>query len=105
MVYFTLCKLQCIFALRGIYNIMVQFKALSLSYKTAPVEISEQIALNEQNINNLLQQIKEFTSATDTLILSTCNRTEIYYSSESDLTNDLVKLIGCLLYTSPSPRD
>lgn len=73
---------------------MVQFKALSLSYKTAPVEIREQIALNEQHIKNLLQQIKEFTSATDTLILSTCNRTEIYYSSETDLTNDLIKLIG-----------
>ncbi len=73
---------------------MVEFKALSLSYKTTPVEIREQIALSEQNIKNLIQHIKEFTSATDILILSTCNRTEIYYSSPNDLSNDLIKLIG-----------
>ncbi|MCP4521880.1 MAG: glutamyl-tRNA reductase [Cytophagales bacterium] len=73
---------------------MIQFKALSLSYKTAPVEIREQIALSEQETKLLFQQIKDFTSITEALILSTCNRTEIYYSSPKDLSEELIKLIG-----------
>lgn len=31
---------------------------------------------------------------TDTLILSTCNRTEIYYSHELDLSTEIIKLVG-----------
>ena len=61
-----------------------QFKALTLSYKHAPIALREAVALNEIACRNLLDKIKEFTEANDVLVLSTCNRTEIYYSSEHD---------------------
>ena len=70
------------------------FKALSLSFKNAPIEIREKVSLNETISNRLLHYMKEFTSASDVLILSTCNRTEIYYLNEEDLSLDLIKLIG-----------
>lgn len=70
------------------------FKALSLSFKNAPIHIREQVSLNEAISNRLLNYLKEFTSASDVLILSTCNRTEIYYLNEEDLSSDLIKLIG-----------
>jgi len=57
------------------------FKAISLSHKTAPLEIRELVALNEDSCKELLVKIKEITDASELLILSTCNRTEIYYSS------------------------
>jgi glutamyl-tRNA reductase len=71
-----------------------KFKALSLSYKNAPVEIRELVSLDEAAIRSLLGKLKEFFSVTDTLILSTCNRTEIYYSHELDLSTEIIKLVG-----------
>lgn len=71
-----------------------KFRALSLSYKNAPVEIRELVSLDDSAIRSLLGKLKEFFSVTDTLILSTCNRTEIYYSHELDLSTEIIKLVG-----------
>jgi len=71
-----------------------QFKVLTLSYKHAPIATREAVALNEIGCRNLLDKIKEFTSATDVLVLSTCNRTEVYYASEKDYSQELIKLIA-----------
>ncbi|MDN3668294.1 glutamyl-tRNA reductase [Echinicola jeungdonensis] len=71
-----------------------KFRAISLSYKNTPVEIREIIALDETAIQSLLIKLKEFFNVRDTLILSTCNRTEVYYSHELDLSVEIIKLIG-----------
>lgn len=71
-----------------------KFRAISLSHKHAPVQIREVIALDEGSIHSLLVKLKDFFSVTDTLILSTCNRTEVYYSHDLDLSAEIVKLIG-----------
>lgn len=70
------------------------FKALSLSFKNAPIQIREQVSLSDEAVGRLLHYFKEFTSATDVMVLSTCNRTEVYYLSENELTEDIIKLIG-----------
>ncbi|MBJ6119170.1 glutamyl-tRNA reductase [Pontibacter sp. BT310] len=70
------------------------FKALTLSYKHAPINVREAVALNEIGCRNLLDKIKEFTDAQDVLVLSTCNRTEVYYSSERELDQAIIKLIA-----------
>ncbi len=71
-----------------------KFKALSLSYKNAPVEIRELVSLDDRSVRSLLGKLKEFFSVSDTLILSTCNRTEIYYNHELDLSTEIIKLVG-----------
>ncbi len=71
-----------------------QFKAVSLSYKKAPLQIREAISLSEEACKGLLQLLRDFTPATDVLVLSTCNRTEVYYSAEEDLSKQVIKLIG-----------
>ena len=71
-----------------------KFKALSLSYKSAPVDIRELVSMDDATARGLLIKLKEFFSVTDTLILSTCNRTEIYYSHELDLSLEIIKLLG-----------
>lgn len=70
------------------------FKAISLSFKNAPIEIREQVSLNDEAIGRLLNYFKEFTSVSDVLVLSTCNRTEVYYFNEKELSEDIIKLIG-----------
>ena len=71
-----------------------KFRAISLSHKTAPVQIRELISLDEQSIQRILLRLKEFFSLSDALILSTCNRTEVYYSHDLDLSTEIIKLIG-----------
>ncbi|HEU5145690.1 MAG TPA: glutamyl-tRNA reductase [Chryseosolibacter sp.] len=75
------------------------FKALALSYKTAPLKIREQVSLNEAGAKQLLNFLKDYTQATDILVVSTCNRTEIYYVAESDLSADIFK--GLALIKNP----
>ena len=71
-----------------------RFRVVSLSHKSAPVHIRELISLDEAAIERLLLKLKEFFSVADALVLSTCNRTEVYYSHDSDLSVELIKLIG-----------
>ncbi|MHC2990375.1 glutamyl-tRNA reductase [Pontibacter sp. HJ8] len=71
-----------------------QFKVLTLSYKHAPIAVREAVSLNEISSKNLLDKIREFTGAQDVLVLSTCNRTEVYYASEKDLSREIIKLIA-----------
>ncbi len=70
------------------------FKAISLSYKTASIHIREAFSLDEQASRRLLAKIQETLGIAEVLIVSTCNRTEIYYSCEEDYSQILIKLIG-----------
>ena len=50
--------------------------------------------MDDVAIERLLLKLKEFFSVAEALVLSTCNRTEVYYSHELDLSVELIKLIG-----------
>lgn len=67
------------------------FKLLALTYKTAPLSVREQVSLNEAATRQLFNFLKEYTQATDILIVSTCNRTEIYYSAEQELSTPIFR--------------
>lgn len=70
------------------------FKAISLSYKKVPLDIRELIALDEISCRQFLQTLKGFIQASDILVLSTCNRTEVYYNADIDYSTQIVKLLG-----------
>ncbi len=72
------------------------FKFAGLSFKQTPIEIREKLALNEHECRKMLDFMKEFTEAEEALVLSTCNRTEIYYSSEEVLTEEIIKGIATI---------
>lgn len=65
------------------------FKALVLTYKTAPVSVREQVSLNESAAKQLLHFIRDYTQATEVLVVSTCNRTEVYYNAEQDFKAEI----------------
>lgn len=71
-----------------------KFRAISLSYKKAPVEIREIISIDEQSIKEILVDIGNVLPISESLILSTCNRTEVYYSSAQELDHEIIKLIA-----------
>lgn len=73
---------------------MEGFKALGLSYKNSPIEVREKVAFSEAEAGQFLIKLKETFDVEEALLVSTCNRTELYYSSASDLTKELSGLIA-----------
>ena len=64
---------------------------LGLNHKTAPIEIRERLAFPEDRIETALHQVKSLTSLKENMILSTCNRVEIYAASR-DIENAILDL-------------
>src|SRR5438128_8777716 len=54
-----------------------------LSHKNAPVELREQLAVEEDKLRELLRDVAATGAVQETLILSTCNRVEVYGVAEA----------------------
>lgn len=55
---------------------------VGLSHKTAPLDIRERIAFKKQDIDKNLEYLCSYDAIKGAVILSTCNRVEIYVSSQ-----------------------
>ncbi len=62
----------------------MQLIALGLNHTTAPVEIREKISFATDTLSNALHALTQCELAKEAVIVSTCNRTEIYCSVEQD---------------------
>ncbi len=51
---------------------------IGLNHRTAPLEIREKISFPEEGLVRCLETLQDLSSLTEGLILSTCNRVEIY---------------------------
>lgn len=74
------------------------FKSISLSHKTAPLRIRELIALSEDEAKQLMLRLRDFFGLSDVLVVSTCNRTEIYYALDqatvgANLNGEIARLL------------
>lgn len=69
------------------------FQVISLTYHKAPLTVREKIALSEEEAKAFMIRVREFFDVSDLLVVSTCNRTEVYVNSHQALTEELVKLL------------
>ncbi len=51
---------------------------VGISHKTAPLPILERVALDAEGVHKLIREISDCEFVTETTVLSTCNRTEVY---------------------------
>ena len=56
------------------------FHILGLNHKTAPVALREKVAFNEDRLVAALHTLRRESGVAEVVILSTCNRTELYWS-------------------------
>ncbi|GAB3635401.1 glutamyl-tRNA reductase [Hymenobacter arcticus] len=70
------------------------FKAVSLSFRKAPLAIRELLALDEAACRRFVQQLRTELHLADVLVLSTCNRTEIYYAHDDDFSAAIIQALG-----------
>lgn len=69
------------------------FMAVSLAYHNAPLSVRGLFTLNEIEAKQLMLRMKESLHVSEVLVLSTCNRTEIYYSAAKDHGEEVVRLL------------
>lgn len=64
----------------------MSFLAFGINHKTASVSVREQVAFDLQRINEALVSVRNVQGVDESVIVSTCNRTEIYCSGNETLT-------------------
>jgi glutamyl-tRNA reductase len=59
------------------------FKILGINHKTAPVALREKVAFSEDRLISALRALRQEDGVAEVVILSTCNRTEVYWSGSA----------------------
>src|SRR5512135_1457207 len=61
----------------------MQLFTFGINHQTAPLAVREQMAFNVENMEPALHDLVTHGSAREATILSTCNRTEVYCSTQA----------------------
>lgn len=61
----------------------MNFLVIGLSYKTAPVELRERLSLSSDDPGAELRAITALPGITEAMVLSTCNRVEVYVACQN----------------------
>lgn len=75
---------------------------IGLNHNTAPLEIREKLHIKEESIPELLARIRR-EGINEAVVISTCNRTEIYYSGDDD--DEMVRKIRRVLADTAHAED
>jgi glutamyl-tRNA reductase len=59
------------------------FNILGLNHKTAPVDLREKVAFSEDRLVAALRALRQERGVAEVVILSTCNRTEVYWAGSA----------------------
>ena len=76
----------------------LDFLCVGLNHETSPLEIRDALVMNEAEVGRAIEALRGRAGAEEAIVLSTCNRTEIYARGArvSDLplfVNDLLREI------------
>ena len=76
----------------------MHLKVLGINHRTAPIEVREKFSVNKDAIRHGLENLDDYDGLNEAVILSTCNRSEIYAVTaddcEASIYNFLNDLIG-----------
>lgn len=61
---------------------------IGLNYKSAPVDVREILAFTEDQIKQFTKNLKQIENVVGVVVLSTCNRTEIYFHAKINTTQE-----------------
>ncbi len=68
----------------------MQLFAFGLNHNTAPVKIREQVNFSPERLKHALHDLVHHELAQEVVIISTCNRTELYCKLECDTTQAII---------------
>ncbi|QJR79694.1 glutamyl-tRNA reductase [Alteromonas pelagimontana] len=68
--------------------------AVGINHKTAPVALREKVAFTPDSLVAALASLKKLDGVDESVIVSTCNRTEIYVNGEQEESEQLLKWLA-----------
>ena len=78
--------------------------AIGVSHRTASLDVRERLVINPSDLTSMLADIAEQTGAREAVVISTCNRTELYLvEGEQDSTPGALALLSRRLGDDASP--
>ncbi len=80
-------------------------ECISISHKTADSGEREKFYIPKEKTGDFLQKIRAVTGVKACVILSTCNRTEIYVEGEENRFCELEKALGTWSRSGALPED
>ena len=78
---------------------------ISISHKIAPLHIREMFAFTEEQQKHMMQEITEHLEVSECIVLSTCNRTEMYVYSDSESKGCVFNLMEDVLLGEAGAQD
>ena len=63
--------------------------SLGINHQTAPVDVREKVAFSTEQVDAALRELKDLPAVNESVIVSTCNRTEIYCDLEINSAHSL----------------
>ena len=73
----------------------LDFLCVGLNHETSPLEIRDALVMNEEEVGRAIHVLRDRAGAEEALILSTCNRTEVY--ARGAAVADLPRFVNDLL--------
>jgi glutamyl-tRNA reductase len=73
----------------------LDFLCVGLNHETSPLEVRDALVMNESEVERAIQVLRDRGGAEEALILSTCNRTEVY--ARGAVVTDLPLFVNQLL--------
>ena len=71
------------------------FLCVGLSHKQAPIAVREQVAVGADDVAERVRRLKALPGVREAMLVSTCNRIEIFAVAESrDAGNDVLEMLG-----------
>jgi len=67
---------------------------LGINHRTAPVELRGRVAFPPDKVGQALAELRQLDGIREAAILSTCNRTELYCTSETTSIDNLAEWLG-----------
>ena len=65
---------------------------LGVNHKSAPIDIREKLVFDKHSIPKALEDIKNIEGVNEVVLISTCNRTEIYTENDIDIIRAIIKI-------------
>jgi len=83
---------------------MIRIVDIGMNHETAPVEVRELLSLGKQELDKAVGDIQAIKTIKESMVLSTCNRVEILFTSERE-KEARESIIGFFSHLSGIPRN
>ena len=75
----------------------MHLKVLGLNHRTAPIDVREKFSVGKDAIRRGLENLDDYDGLSEAVILSTCNRSEIYAVTAEDCESNVYQFLNDLI--------